>query len=209
VSTLRRSSLSIASFSLLALMFLLVSYASAADTAGGQTICLGRYALCSHAKCERIANDPGHVKCTCEGPLNGLNIANSSCQSRAQNLISTFSLKDLGVPDSPPAKRSLACTGDNAHEWAFCLDAPCNGNSDSGTVSCTCKLSLRSNYYTFAKACPANAKELHSICGEIWSAAELTELISGYSQLWSFYADTPKLEYCPVDATANSATDKK
>ena len=207
MSSLRRPSLSIASFSLVVLMFLVVNCASAADTSGGQTICLGRYALCSHAKCEAIANDTKLVKCTCEGPLNGLNIANSTCQSRVQALTSTFSLKDLGVPDSPPAKRSLACTGENAHEWAFCLDAPCD--EKNGIVSCTCKLKKKSDYYTFAKACPANARELHAICGEIWSGAELSELISGYSQLWSFYADTPKLEYCPADETASRAKDKK
>ncbi len=208
MSSLRLSPLSMTSFALLALTLLLVIHASAADTSGGQTTCLGQYALCSHAKCERIAGDPRHVKCSCEGPLSGLNIANSSCQSRAQALTSTFSLKDLGVPDSPPAKRSLACTGENAHEWAFCLDAPC-AKDVKGGVSCTCTLSSRSDYYTFTSSCPANSKELHAVCGEIWSAAALNELISGYTQLWTYYAETPKLEYCPVNGTAYPASDKK
>ena len=47
-----------------------------ADTSGGQVICLGRYALCSSAQCQPIAGDKTNVKCDCELPPEGLNIAN-------------------------------------------------------------------------------------------------------------------------------------
>ena len=114
---------------------------------GGQRVCDGPYALCSSAKCQAIDGDPHHVKCTCEGPLQGLNIANSTCQARTNALTSTFSLWDPTATNLKPAKSSLACTGKNAGKWAFCLDAPCS--VENGTVSCRCQLRPASDYYTF------------------------------------------------------------
>ncbi len=165
-----------------------------ADTSGGQVICLGRYALCSSAQCQPIAGDKTNVKCDCELPPEGLNIANSSCQSRARNLTSTFSLWDLTATRTKKAKRSLACTGDNAGAWAFCLDAPCT--ESGGRATCTCKLMPKSAYYTFTASCPSSDGAQREACGKIWSGANKAELLSGYSQLWSFYADIPDLLYC-------------
>ncbi|SFN22365.1 hypothetical protein [Dokdonella immobilis] len=168
-----------------------------ANSSGGQQICDGRYALCSSAACSIDAKDPQHATCRCEGPLDGLNIGDSTCQSRAATLTSTFSVWDLTRTAKKAAKHSLACTGEDAGVWAFCLDAPCAVHAD-GSVTCHCTMSEASDYYTFTDACPADAKARHAACGRVWSAALQAELLSGYSQLWSFYADIPKLEYCPV-----------
>lgn len=167
-----------------------------ADSSGGQVICLGRYALCSSAQCTVIAGDKEHVSCACELPPEGLNIGDSTCQQRAQKLTSTFSLWDLTATKDKKAKRSIACTGEHAGAWAFCLDAPCTEESD-GKATCTCKLMPKSDYYTFIRDCPPSGSALADTCGKIWSGALQAELLSGYSQLWSFYADIPKLEYCP------------
>ena len=156
---------------------LLSRIARGAGTSGGQRICDGPYALCSSAKCQAIDGDPSHVKCTCEGPLRGLNIANSSCQARTDQLTSTFSLWDPTAAGHKPAKSSLACTGGHAGKWAFCLDAPCN--VEKGTVSCRCQLNRASEYYTFINVCPVDGRSLRAACAEIWSAASQTELLSG------------------------------
>ncbi len=76
----------------LVVTILLPITARSADTSGGPRVCDGPYALCSSAKCQAVGGDPSHVKCTCEGPLQGLNIANSSCRARTDRLTSTFSL---------------------------------------------------------------------------------------------------------------------
>jgi hypothetical protein len=55
----------------LVVTILLPITARSADTSGGQRICDGPFALCSSAKCQAIDDDPSHVKCTCEGPLQG------------------------------------------------------------------------------------------------------------------------------------------
>ena len=73
---------------------LLPRIARGADTSGGQRICDGPYALCSSAKCQTIDGDPSHVQCVCVGPLQGLNIADFTCQARTDQLTSTFSLWD-------------------------------------------------------------------------------------------------------------------
>jgi len=169
---------------------------AAADESGGQTICLGRYALCSSAECHPIENEPESVRCDCEVPPEGLNVGNSSCQSRAASLTSTFSLWDLTATETKAAKRSLACTGELGGPWAFCLDARCT-ETDAGGAECTCDLRPASDYYTFTDRCPETEAERRESCGKIWSAALQTELLSGYTQLWSFYADIPELEYCP------------
>jgi hypothetical protein len=101
----------------------------------------------------------------------------------------------LTATEDKKAKRSLACTGDNAGTWAFCLDAPCT--EGNGRATCTCELKPPSKYYTFISECPSSNAARAEICGKIWSAALQTELLSGYSQLWSFYADIPELKYCP------------
>jgi hypothetical protein len=173
----------------LVVTILLPTSARSADTSGGQRICDGPYALCSSAKRQAIDGDPSHVKCTCEGPLQGLNIANSSCQSRTDRLTSTFSLRDPTAVGHKPAKSSLACTG----------DAPCSvANS---TVYCQCRLNPVSDYYKFINVCPSDATSLRATCAEIWSAASQAELLSGFSQLTPFYGNPPKLAYCPVAAS--------
>jgi hypothetical protein len=187
----------------LVLTILLPITARSADTSGGQRICDGPYALCSSAKCQAIDDDPSHVKCTCEGPLQGLNIANSSCQERTDQLTSTFSLWDPTATGHKPAKSSLACTGSNAGKWAFCLDAPCN--VEKGTVSCRCQLNPASEYYTFINVCPVDGRSLRAACAEIWSAASQTELLSGFSQLTPFYGNPPKLAYCPANTAGSPA----
>jgi len=165
------------------------------DVSGGQVICLGRYALCSSAPCQPIENDDSHVLCDCEVPPEGLNIGESTCLERAQGLTSTFSLWDLTATESKPAKRSLACTGEQAGAWAFCLDAPCTARD--GRADCTCQIKAPSDYFTLTGECPSSDGERAEICAKTWSAALQAELLSGYSQLWSFYAEIPALEYCP------------
>ena len=166
-----------------------------ADSSGGTRICDGRYALCSSARCQPIDGDPTHVQCSCEGPLNGLNIGDSSCQSRTDRLTSTFSLWDITATRHKPAKRPVSSTGANANKWAFCLDAPCS--ADKGGVSCKCLLNAASDYTIFSSSCPTDDKALHAACAEIWSSASQAELMSGYSQLTPFYGNRPNLAYCP------------
>ena len=180
---------------LVGLLLCLPSAVALGDSSGGQVTCLGRYALCSSAQCSPIENDKDSVRCDCEVPPEGLNIGNSTCQERARNLTSTFSLWDLTPTRDKKAKRSLGCTGDNAGPWAFCLDAPCT--IDGGRAACVCKLMTRADYYTFTKDCPTTDAARAETCGKIWSGALKAELLSGYSQLWSFYAEIPDLAYCP------------
>ena len=166
-----------------------------ADGSGGTRICDGRYVLCSSAQCRRIPGDPTHVTCSCEGPLNGLNIGDSSCQSRTEKPTSTFSLYDLMAASNRRAKVPVSCSGANANTWAFCLDAPCI--AAKGGVSCTCKVAPASDYTVFAVACPKDKAALEAVCTKIWSSASQAELTSGYSQLTPFYGNPPKLTYCP------------
>lgn len=177
-----------------AIALLVLATETRADSSGGQVICLGRYALCSSAQCTPIADDKEHVSCACEVPPEGLNIGDSTCQQRAQTLTSTFSLWDLTATKDKKAKHAMACTGDHAGAWAFCLDAPCV--EKDGRATCTCKLMPKSDYYTFIRDCPSFDTTLAETCSKIWSGALQAELLSGYSQLWSFYADIPKLQYC-------------
>jgi len=190
-------------WAVLVVTILLPIAARSADTSGGQRVCDGPYALCSSAKCQAIDGDPHHVKCTCEGPLQGLNIANSTCQARTNALTSTFSLWDPTATNRKPAKSSLACTGKNAGKWAFCLDAPCS--VENGTVSCRCQLKPASDYYTFIDVCPSGGTSLRAACAEIWSAASKAELLSGFSQLTPFYGNPPKLTYCPANTAGSPA----
>ena len=71
---------------------------------GGQIICEGRYALCSSAQCKPIPGSSSEVNCACEGPVDGLNIANSSCNARTDMLTSTFSLHDPSITGRKAAK---------------------------------------------------------------------------------------------------------
>lgn len=154
-------------------------------------ICLGQYALCSSALCQPDEDGDGMVNCACEGPLEGLNLgAKSSCQQRGNELISTFSLWDLTATRSKPAKSVLVCEGEHQNAWAFCLDSPCR--IVDGEVICSCTLAEKSDYYTFAGNC-----ETEQACQKLWSAAALPDLLGGYSALWEFEADIPKLQYCP------------
>jgi len=170
--------------------------AARGDESGGQLICLGRYALCSSAECQPIENEDSAVLCDCELPPEGLNVGNSTCQSRAEKLTSTFSLWDLTATVDKPAKRALLCEGEPARAWAFCLDSPCTRKGDG--ARCTCPLAEPSAYYVFVEECPASEEERAKMCSTTVSAAMLTQLLSGYSQLWPFYADIPRLEYCSL-----------
>lgn len=175
---------------------LLAAGAARADTSGGARICEGPYALCSSAKCQPIDGDPGHVTCACEGPLNGLNIGNSSCLERTQAPISTFSLWDLTATAGKHAKKSLTCAGENAGRWAFCLDGPCK--TENGKVSCTCRLQPAAAFVAFVDECPADRAALHAACSQIWSSATTGQLGSGYSQLAAFYGRPPQIARCPA-----------
>ena len=181
----------------LVVTILLPISARSADTSGGQRICDGPYALCSSAKCQAIDGDPGHVKCTCEGPLQGLNIANSSCPARTDQLTSlTFSLWDPTATAHKPAKSSLAITP--AAMRVSGRSALMHLAAWRGAVSCRCLLNPASDYYTFIDVCPSDAPSLRAACAEIWSAASQAELLSGFSQLTPFYGNPPNLAYCPI-----------
>ena len=180
-------------FILMGLLILTARSGNAADS-GGQIICESRYALCSSALCKPIPGSSTEVSCACEGPLNGLNIANSSCKARTDMLKSTFSLHDPSTTGGKSAKSALACVGDNANAWAFCLDAPCT--IEAGVATCRCMLQARSDYYTFVDTCPTNASALRAACGQLWSGASRAELESGFSQLASFFEYPPNLEHC-------------
>ncbi len=54
-----------------------------------------------------------------------------------------------------------------------------------------------SEYFTLTADCPASEAARAEACHKTWSAALQAKLLSGYSQLWSFYADIPELDYCP------------
>jgi hypothetical protein len=202
MSTVRRlTRLTAAAVAVVMAMF--VSDLAYGDNSGGSRICDGRYALCSSAECKPIDGDPTHVKCACEGPLNGLNIADSSCQARTNILTSTFSLWDITATSQKPAKTVMNCTGENANKWAFCLDAPCK--QEGSGVSCTCQLNARSDYVIFTSACATNDKALRAACAKTWSSASQPELMSGYSQLAPFYGNPPKLAYCPAIGSPSGA----
>ncbi len=171
--------------------------AANAGGSGGTRICEGPYTLCSSALCQPIAGEPKQVKCACEGPLNGLNIGNTSCAVRTSRPTSTFSLWDLTATGTKPAKKSLTCSGENAGKWAFCLDAHCA--VENGEVSCKCTLQQKpSSFIAFVDECPADGAALHRICGQIWSSATPKELKSGYSQLTPFYGEPPEIALCPA-----------
>lgn len=173
---------------------IVVARSGNAAESGGQILCESRYALCSSALCKPISGNSAEVSCACEGPLNGLNIANSSCKARTDSLTSTFSLHDPSTNGGKAAKSALTCAGNNANVWAFCLDAPCT--IENGAPTCRCMLQAKSDFYTFADTCPANVSALRAACGQIWSGASRPELESGFSQLVPFFGYPPKLEYC-------------
>ena len=172
-----------------------------ASGAGGQMVCYGEYALCSSAPCTDDPNSPGGAICDCEIPPEGLNVGNSSCESRGQQLTSTFSLWDITKTAAKPAKRSLGCEGANATAWAFCLDSTCKRTA-SGGAQCSCKLAPASSFYTLGGGCdeaqctapttPPGQKQPY----KYWSGATLTEFLSGYDQLWVFHEKIPKLNFC-------------
>jgi hypothetical protein len=143
----------------------------------------------------------GTVVCDCEIPPEGWNVGNSTCESRGQKLTSTFSLWDITKTPTKPAKRSLACEGANANAWAFCLDSPCE-NTESGAARCSCTLAKASEFYTLGGGCDvAQRKAPTTPPGrtrpyKYWSGASLTEFLSGYGQLWVFYEQIPKLNFC-------------
>jgi hypothetical protein len=180
-------------FILAGLLILAARPGNAADS-GGQIICDSRYALCSSALCKPIPGSSSEVDCACEVPLNGLNIANSSCKARTDMLKSTFSLHDPSTAGGKAAKSALTCDGDNANVWAFCLDAPCT--FENGVPTCRCVLQAKSTYYTFVDTCPSNVSALRAACGQIWSGASRAELESGFSQLAPFFGYPPNLKYC-------------
>ena len=136
------------------------------------------------------------MKCSCEGPLNGLSIGDSSCGSREDRLTSTFSLWDLTATRRKPAKTTISCNGENANKWAFCLDARCS--ADKGGVSCKRQPVPASDYIILTSARPADGKALHAACAQVWSSASQAELMSGYSQLAPFYGAPPKIAYRPA-----------
>jgi hypothetical protein len=184
------------SCAVVATALLLATQPAAADNSGGSRICEGPYALCSSAVCQAMAGDQTHVKCACEGPLNGLNIGDLSCKERTERLTSTFSLLDITSTLTKPAKSLISCAGENKNVWAFCRDAPCS--ADKGRLSCTCQLNPSpSDYVIFASACLADNRALRAACAQIWSSASQAELMSSYSQLAPFYGDPAKLAYCP------------
>jgi len=174
----------------LALASLPATPGRADNVSGGSLVCLTQYALCSSAACTVNDKDPKKMDCTCEIPGIGLNVANSSCQDRASKLMSTFSLYDIQAKGF----QAMECPSTSTN-WAFCLDAHCTDNGD-GTATCSCETITPTSkgasptYWTLGGGCGDSA------CQQIWSGATLTEFISGYSALWSFYPDVPKLRYC-------------
>ena len=97
---------------------------------------------------------------------------------------------DLTETREKAARSVLVCEGDNQNEWAFCLDSPCK--MVDGKPVCKCSMAPKSDYYTFGGDCNTD-----KACQRLWSAARLTDLLGGYSALWPFEGNIPKLQYCP------------
>jgi hypothetical protein len=174
----------------------LAAFAARADSAGGSTICHGRYALCSSAQCRPLKGDKDHVVCRCEGPLHGANIGDSPCAVRDTNIISTFSLADLIPARGHAAKTPMHCAGSDMNRWASCLDAACR--PVKGGVACTCKLQAISAFTVLGAGCPSDPDKLHALCAKIWSSATDDDFAAGYAKLKPLSAYAPKLAYCPV-----------
>lgn len=123
---------------MLKLLFLLASGALAAVYHNEQ-VCDGPYALCSAAHCSYLPGNSSFASCSCVGPYTGLNLglANNTCKSRTESLISTFSLRNPYAPPSQydtassgsrgafsggsqgsvPPVYAIPCTGSNAAPW--------------------------------------------------------------------------------------------
>jgi hypothetical protein len=180
----------------------LPSLAVHAAQTGGNTICIGHYALCSHAQCDAKPNAQGKVQCNCIQPGPNLNIGNSTCQQRedTEQPVSTFSVYDLAKIREKPAMKAFHCAGKYKNRWAFCLDAKCTPNQDKTDdknpkpLQCACTLNKKSSdFYVLTDNC--NQKP-ETLCSQTWSAASKSELESGHKQLAKFYAYPAALEYC-------------
>lgn len=162
----------------------------------GNKYCVEGYALCSTAFCNPIPDNSTHVTCQCLGPFSGLNVGNTSCQSRAQRLTSTFSLQNQftdSIPPQPPLYR-VHCTGRYAGQWASCFDAPCS--TAQGTVTCTCPLRPKSDNLYLSQECPTTREEYEAACSRLRSSA-MAAAYADEAILQSFYGNPPSYTECP------------
>lgn len=180
---------------MLILILVFTAFVQAAQLIGGN-FCFGEYALCSSAFCTPVAGNSGMVDCHCYGIYQGLNIGHSSCQSRAENLTSTFSVQNQFASNLQPQAYSLLCSGDDAGPWASCLDAPCT--TESGSVVCQCPVQSASENTFYTETCPTTAEQLRSVCAQMRSAALNSNTTrENEALLSSFYYPPPTAKACP------------
>lgn len=175
-------------------MFTAVAHLGYGLSTEGYNICIGRYTLCSEARCDAIAGNSTHANCYCEGPFDGLNIGHSSCVQRSESLMSTFSLHNIFPTVDSPITYSVDCVGQDAGVWANCLDAPCS--TTTGVAVCNCPIEPVSNNTGLSAVCPQNASALEVYCGTLRSAANAALTSTTQDLLKSFYGKPPSISAC-------------
>ena len=173
---------------------LLLATTALSATIDGLNFCVGTYALCSTSTCQSIPGNSSYVTCACEGPFDGLNVGNTTCKERSSSLISTFSLLEEFTSPTQPPLYSFECKGDNAGEYAVCLDAPCS--TESGAVICTCPTYKGANFY-LGEQCPKDGKATKEICSKIRSTGSASSSLTQLKTLFgSFYGIPPSAKNC-------------
>lgn len=102
---------------------------SALAASGDFTLCDGRYALCTTAKCTPVPGQPDTVSCACD-VKNGYSVGKQACQDAKAS-------GDLVKSRYFPVKYHAICS--NNRPWAWCLDKPCTvDKNDPAKATCAC-----------------------------------------------------------------------
>jgi hypothetical protein len=137
---------------------------------GDMWLCDQRYALCTTAPCELVADDSTIASCRCRVER-GYSLGFSACSARVPkgtSLISTFSTVDV-----TPSLRALVCPDGN--RWANCLDIPCEIDADdpAGAV-CHCQLVASGEFVTLGGACDTSTCSFTIWSGDAVGSAVLS-----------------------------------
>lgn len=117
---------------------------SALAAADDFTLCDGKYALCTTAKCTPVPGQEDTVSCACKVE-NGYSVGKQACQDAKAN-------GDQVKSRYYPVKYHAICS--NSRPWAWCLDKPCTvDKNDPAQATCACTaVKEQGNYVIVTKS---------------------------------------------------------
>lgn len=175
----------------------LLTLAASSTKINGLEYCIGPFALCASSHCTALPGNGSYATCACQGPFtNGLNLGNSTtCKTRSESLISTFSLQQHFDSPIHQPQYTFACDGEDATSWVNCLDAPCS--TETGAVVCTCPIQPASANLYVGPSCPKSAAEKKQMCLQLRATQSLTYFSPAFLQTISgFYANPASPAMC-------------